>query len=118
MVRARRGGQGTARRPLRHETRHGAAATIAVRSRGRGARLAARSRGALGVEGRHGARAGRSPGGGVHLRDAYEHVDEARPWYRAICVDGGVAGSISVKPVAPAEDWRRTFRARTRAAVW
>ena len=107
-----------ARRPLRHETRHGAAATVAVRSRGRGARLAARSRGARGVEGRHGARAGRSPGGGVHLRDAYEHVDEARPWYRAIYVDGVVAGSISVKPAAPAEDWRRPFRARTGAAAW
>ena len=107
-----------ARRPLRHETRHGAAATIAVRNRGGGPPLAVRSRGARGVEGRHGARAGRSPGGGVHLRDAYEHVDEARPWYRAICVDGVVAGSISVKPAAPAEDRRRPFRACTGAAAW
>ena len=51
-------------------------------------------------------------------RDAYEHVDEARPWYRAICVDGVVAGSIFVKPAAPPEDWRRPFRAHTRAAAW
>ena len=107
-----------ARRPLRHEDE----ARCRSHRRGPeprgGTRLAARSREARGVEGRHGARAGRSPGGGVHLRDAYEHVDEARPWYRTICVDGVVAGSISVKPAAPAEDWRRLFRARTGAAAW
>ena len=61
-------------------------------------------------------------------RDPYEHVDQARryiaahvlphPWYRAICAGGVVVGSISVKPAAPAEDWRRPFRARTRAAAW